>query len=84
MGNGRRWSRDVIPVWAGENLSRTDPAQVSRLWTNRRLRGRPRPVLSDGRVRRPRPGWWSQGHRPQDPANASGEPQPPVQQLGGG
>jgi hypothetical protein len=27
MGNGRRWSRDLIPVWAGENLSRTDPAQ---------------------------------------------------------
>jgi len=22
MGNGRRWSREVIPVWAGENLAR--------------------------------------------------------------
>jgi hypothetical protein len=21
MGNGRRWSRDVIPVWAGESLA---------------------------------------------------------------
>jgi hypothetical protein len=30
MGNGRRWNREVIPVWAGENLSRTDPAQVSK------------------------------------------------------
>lgn len=26
MGNRRRWSCDLIPVWAGENLSRTDPS----------------------------------------------------------
>jgi hypothetical protein len=25
MWNGRRWSRDAIPVWAGENPSQTIP-----------------------------------------------------------
>jgi hypothetical protein len=47
MGNRRRWSRDLIPVWAGENLSWTDPstagvsglsrttARVARSYANR-------------------------------------------------
>ncbi len=47
MGNGRRWSRDVIPVCAGENRSRTDPARVSRPSTNRRPAEARDPVLSD-------------------------------------